>query len=341
MLTKGPGDKMQAGPHGGRGGQQILFASGYIIVPTQMNEPFISTGSLLPDEEVDLSFETSGKVVGIYFKEGTRVKKGELLAKINDRPLQAQLLRLKAQRKLTEEKEFRQRQLLDRDAISRESYDQVATELQVQQADILLLEARIAETELHAPFDGVVGLRMISEGAFATTQTKIVRLVKISPLKIEFSINERYAGEVEPGFPISFTQPGFSKQYNAIVYAVDPKVDINTRTIVVRALYSNSNEEIKPGSSVSVTALLSQIENAVSIPTEAIIPEMEGEKVFIYEKGKAKQVKVVTGLRTESHIQIKEGLNFGDTLLTTAILQLRESLPVKLDTLVTNQQIIK
>lgn len=324
---------------GMRSGPQVLPASGYVIVPAEMYELINGIGTLLPDEEVDLAFETSGKIIGIFFEEGKRVVKGELLAKINDRPLQAQLLKLQAQLKLSQEKEFRQRQLLDRDAISRESYDQIATELQSLQADILLVEARIAETELRAPFDGIVGLRMISEGAFATTQTKIVHLVKVSPLKIEFSINERYAGEVTPGFPISFVIPSLSRTFSAKVYAVDPKVDLNTRTIVVRALYPNSNEELKPGSSVSVTALLSQIENTISIPSEAIIPEMEGEKVFIYKNGKAKQVKVDIGLRTESHVQIKEGLQFGDTLLTSAILQLRESLPVQLDTLVTNQQI--
>ena len=343
MLKFDSGDKtdQQAGAQGIRGAGQALFASGYVIVPTQMYELINGIGTLLPDEEVDLAFETSGKVVGIFFEEGTRVKKGELLAKINDRPLQAQLLKLKAQLKLSEEKEFRQRQLFDRDAISRESYDQVSTELQSLQADIMLIEARIAETELRAPFDGTVGLRMISEGAFTTTQTKIVRLVKISPLKIEFAINERYAGEVAPGFPITFVTNSSSKEFGARVYAVDPKVDINTRTIVARALYPNSNEELKPGSSVSVTALLSKIDNTVSIPTEALIPEMEGEKVFIYKNGKAEQVKVVIGLRTESHIQIKEGLNFGDTLLTSAILQLRQSLPVQLDTLVTNQQLVQ
>lgn len=321
-------------------GQQKLFASGYVIVPTQMHELIYSTGSLLPDEEVDLSFETSGKVVGIYFEEGTRVKKYDLLAKINDRPLQAQLLKLNAQHKLTEEKEFRQRQLLERDAISRESYDQIATELQSLEADIMLIEARIAETELRAPFDGIVGLRMISEGAIANTQTKIVRLVKISPLKIEFSIPERYTGEVFPGFPISFNIDGFENSFNAKVYAIDPKVDINTRTILVRALYLNKNEELKPGRFASVRARLSQIENAVSIPTEAVIPEMDGEKVYIFKNGKAMERKVTTGLRTESLIQIKSGLDFGDTLLTTAILQLRNDLPVQLDTLITNQQLL-
>jgi membrane fusion protein (multidrug efflux system) len=320
--------------------EQALFASGYVIVPTHMNELIYSTGSLIPDEEVELSFETSGKVVGIYFIEGTRVKKGELLAKINDKPLQAQLLKLQAQLKLSKEREFRQKQLLERDAISQESYDQVATDLQSLEADVMLIEARISETELRAPFDGVVGLRMISEGAFANTQTKIVRLVKNSPLKVEFSIPERYAGEVSSGFSISFVIDGVDKAFTAKVYAVDPKVDVNTRTIVARALYPNKNEELKPGRFVSVRALLSEIENTIAIPSQALIPEMEGEKVFIYKNGIAEEVRVTIGLRTESHIQIRSGLNFGDTLLTTAMLQLRQHIPVQLDTLITNEPIV-
>lgn len=339
MFSSGKGDGPLPGMRG-RGAGQPLYTSGYILVPTKLNEMVNSTGSLLPDEEVDLAFETSGKVVGLFFEEGRRVQKGELLAKINDKPLQAQLLKLQAQKKLVEEREYRQRQLLDRDAISRESYDQVATELQSIEADMMLIEARIAETELRAPFDGSVGLRMISEGAFATTQTKIIRLVKTRPLKIEFSIPERYSGEVNPGFPITFVVDGFPEPFEAKVYAIDPKVDVNTRTILVRALYPNTNEELKPGRFASVKARLSEIENAVSIPTEALIAEMSGEKVFIYKNGKAKEVKVETGLRTESHIQIREGLNFGDTLLTTAILQLREDLPIQLDTLVTNQHLV-
>ena len=331
-----PGAGPQAGRQASRGGGEPLFATGYIIEPSQMNELIYTTGSLIPDEEVELAFETSGKIVGIFFKEGTRVKKGDLLAKINDRPLQAQLLKLQAQLKLTKEREFRQRQLLERDAISQESYDQAATELQALEADIQLIEARISETELRAPFDGVVGLRMISEGAFATTQTRIVRLVKISPLKIEFSIPERYAGEITPGFTISFEIDGISKTFNADVYAVDPKVDPDTRTIVARALYPNKNEELKPGRFASIRVLLSQIENTIAIPTQAVIPEMGGEKVFITRNGKAEERKIETGLRTESHIQIMEGLEFGDTLLITAILQLRHQLPVQLDSIITN-----
>ncbi|HQN98467.1 MAG TPA: efflux RND transporter periplasmic adaptor subunit [Bacteroidales bacterium] len=339
LWNRAPNDS-QLMPRRGLGkGNQPLLASGYVVVPVQMQEMIRSTGTLLPDEEVELSFEAQGKLVGIYFDEGRRVKKGELLAKLNDAPLQAQLLKLQAQHKLTEEKLFRQKQLLDRDAISRESYDQVATELQTIEADIKLLEARIAETELRAPFDGIIGLRLISEGAYATTQTPIARLVKISPLKLEFSIPERYAGNVSPGFPVKFSIDGISKEFQAEVYAVEPKVEINTRTIVVRAFYPNKNEELKPGRFTSVILILSQLNNAIAIPTQALIPEMDGEKVFVYRNGKAEKIKVTTGLRTESQIEIKSGLKFGDTLLTTATLQLRQGLPVKLDTLVKNENL--
>lgn len=332
----GSGTEATSGMKMGGGGQP-LFANGYVVVPVQMNELIYSTGSLIPDEEVELAFETSGKVVGIYFDEGKRVSKGQLLAKINDKPLQAQFLKLQAQLKLTKEREFRQRQLLDRDAISQESYDQVVTERQSLEADIMLIEARISETELRAPFDGVVGLRKISEGAFATTQTRIVSLIKIQPLKVEFSVPERYAGEISPGFPVSFVIDGISETFTANVYAVDPKVNMDTRTIMVRALYPNHDQELKPGRFASVRALLSQIDNTIAIPTQAVIPEMEGEKVFIYSNGKAKEVKVTLGLRTESHVQVRTGLHFGDTLLTTAILQLRQGIAVQLDSLMTNE----
>ena len=336
--AKGPGSSGQTAGRGSGAMQsrQLLNVSGFLIKPAQMNELINSTGTLRPDEEVELSFETSGKIVGINFTEGTRVKKGDLLAKINDKPLQAQLQKLEAQIKLVEEKEFRQRSLLNKDAISQESYDQIVTELQTTQADINLIKSRISETELRAPFDGIIGLRYLSEGSYATPSTKIARLIKISPIKLEFSIPERYADEVNIGFPVSFQVDGSNSIYHANVYAVDPKIELNTRSIVLRALYPNKKEELKSGRYAAVTLQLSKIENAIAIPTEALIPEMEGEMVYVYRKGKATSVRVGTGLRTESLIQIVDGLKFGDTLLTSGILQLRHNLPVVLDTLLTN-----
>mgnify|MGYP005849210307 CR=1 FL=1 len=330
---RGPGG---SGGPGGMSGRQLLNVSGYLIQPQELNDLINSTGSLKPDEQVELAFETSGKIIGINFTEGTRVKKGDLLAKVNDRPLQAQLEKLLAQRKLVEEKEFRQRSLLTKDAISQESYDQIVTELQTLEADINLVKARIAETELRAPFDGIVGLRYVSEGSYTNPSTKIARLVKIKPIKLEFSIPERYANQITIGFPVTFRVDGINNTFEAKVYAVDPQVTENTRTITIRALYPNTNEELKSGRFASVTLLLNKIENAIAIPTEALIPEMEGEIVYVYRKGRASSTKVATGLRTESKVQIVDGLKFGDTLLTTGILQLRHNLPVVLDTLFRN-----
>ena len=335
--SKAPGSSVPGAGPGQMQSRQILNVIGYLIQPTNMSELISNTGTLKPDEEVDLAFETSGKIISINFTEGTRVKKGNLLAKINDKPLQAQLQKLQAQKKLIEEKEFRQKSLLDKDAISKESYDQIVTDLQTIQADINLVKARISETELRAPFDGIIGLRYLSEGSYATSATKIAKLVKISPIKVEFSISEKYASEIKIGYPVTFTVDGDSNIFVANVYAIDPKVDITTRTIVLRALYPNRNEELKSGRYASVKLEMSQINNTIAIPTEALIPEMDGEMVFIYNSGKASSVKVNIGLRTESKIQIISGLNFGDTLLTSGILQLRHSLPVVLDTLIINK----
>lgn len=330
----GPGGAPRGGPGGGAGqmNRQALSVSGFLITPTRMIENLNYIGTLRADEEVDLSFETSGKIINIFFTEGTRVKKGDLLAKINDKPLQAQLEKLLAQQKLAEAKEFRQRSLLDRDAISQESYDQIVTELRTIQADINLVRARISETELRAPFDGIIGLRYVSEGAYTNANTKIARLVKMSPLKIDFSISERYSDQVKVGYPVTFTVD--EKQYQAKVYAVDPKVESNTKTVLLRAMFPNKNEELMPGRYAGIVLQLNELNNTIAIPTEALVPEMEGEIVYVMRNGKAETVKVSTGLRTEALVQVTDGLKFGDTLLTTGILQLRQSMPVMLDTLV-------
>ena len=145
-----------------RNNKRILNVNAKIIKPQLLKDEIKISGSLLPDEEVDLSFETSGKIIEINFEEGSQVKKGQLLAKVNDRPLQAQLQRLVAQLKLAEDRVFRQNALLERDAVSKEAYEQVKTELATLNADIDLIEANIAQTELRAPFDGVIGLRQVS-----------------------------------------------------------------------------------------------------------------------------------------------------------------------------------
>ena len=290
----------------------------------------------IPDEEVDLSFESSGKIVEILFKEGTHVKKDDLLAKINDKPLQAELKKLEAQVPLARERVFRQGTLLEKDAVSQEAYEQVTTELDKLMADIELVKARIAQTELRAPFDGIIGLRQVSEGAYTTPSTVIVNLTKISPLKIEFSINERYVGDISNGTDIVFhleNSSGITQSFNAKVYAVESKLDLGTRTLAVRALYPNTNEAIIPGRLLKIDIEGKEILDALSIPSEAIIPEMGKDVVYLYKNGEARPHEITKGLRTESEVQVLEGLSPGDTVITTGVMQLRTGMKVIIDNL--------
>ena len=204
-------------------------------------------------------------------------------------------------------------------------------------ADIELVKANIAQTELRAPFDGVIGLRMVSEGAYATPSTVIAKLTKVAPIKIEFSIPESYATQVRKGSKIVFSmeQDGLMKDYNATVFAVESVVDAETRSLKVRALYPNTDERIVPGRFVSVEVVREEITDAIAVPSEAVVPEMGRQIVYLYRNGKAQPQEIVLGLRTEDKVQAVQGLEEGDTLLTTGVMQLRTGMKVRIENLKT------
>lgn len=321
--------------------QKVLQVHAEVLASHLMTDKTVTTGNILPAEEVDLSFETSGKVVAIYFTEGEFVKKGTLLAKINDAPLQAQLKKLEAQVKLAQDRVYRQQTLLERDAVSQETYEAVLTEYNKLQADIELVKAQIDQTELKAPFDGVIGLRQLSEGAYANSSTKVASLAQVSELKIDFSVPESYAGEVKRGTPITFSlqdDQGRSRSFHANVYAVEAGVNRETRTLNVRALYSNKDRSLIPGRYISVEITRKAIVDALSVPAEAIIPEMGQYVVYLYNGGQAKPVIITAGMRTESRVQVLGGLCLGDTVLTSGVMQLRKGSRVALDQVVLTQE---
>ena len=290
-----------------------LNVNAQIIKPHLLTDKLFVSGKLIPDEEVDLSFETSGKIVDIFFTEGTFVSKGQLLAKVNDRQLQAQLDRLEAQMPLAEDRVFRQNALLQRDAVSKEA------------------KASIELTELRAPFDGVIGLRQVSTGAYASPSVVVAKLTRITPLKVEFAVPERYARQIRKGANLSFKVEGKLDAYQAQVYATESSIDPSTHTLNVRAIYPNKQGELLPGRYASIELSQNEIKDAIAIPSEAIVPEMGQNKVFVYRNGLAQPVDVEIGIRTEAEVQILRGLAIGDTILTTGTLQLRTGMPVILD----------
>ena len=198
------------------------------------------------------------------------------------------------------------------------------------QAEIDIVKANIALTELKAPFDGIIGLRNVSEGAYASPSLTIATLTKITPLKIEFSIPEVYAGNIKNGAPIEFSVDGYMKPFRARVYASDSRLDEDTHTFSLRARYPNTDGALYPGRFAHIKLRTQEIKRAIAIPSEAIVPEMGIDKVFLYKAGKAVPVEITKGLRTEAKVQVLKGLNVGDTIITSGTLQLRTGLAVTL-----------
>lgn len=312
--------------------QQVLPVRGMIAVqqPLSFRADNI-TATLTPDEEVNLTFEASGKITHIYFREDMGVAKGELLAKINDEPLQAQLKKLEAQVQLAEDRLYRQNALLEKDAVSREAYEQARTELAMLYADIDLVKANIAQTELRAPFDGIIGFRNVSEGAYASPSTSIAKLTKVVPLKLSFAVPEKNVHAVRRGTKISFTVEGTPGPFQAEVYAVSGEVELKTRQLDVKALYPNYNGHLMPGRYANVSILLYERDNAIVVPAEAVIKEMGLDKVYAFRNGVAEPLVINSGQRTDSQVEVISGVMPGDTIITTGTLQLRQGLPVRLE----------
>ncbi len=310
--------------------KKVLSVNAKIVKPHLLTDEIPVVGSLVPDEQVDLSFESAGKITDIFFEEGSFVEKGTLLAKINDAQLQAQLRRLEAQVPLAEERVYRQSALLQKDAVSKEALEIVKTELATLNADIEKIQAQIEMTELRAPFDGIIGLRQVSMGAYASPTTVIAKLTSFSPIKIEFSVAERYANDIKKGTNLEFRVDGNLNTFKAQVYATEASLEAETRSLLVRARYANKNSELMPGQYADIRLKQKELHDAIAIPSEAIVPEMGKSKVFVYRSGKAEPVDVITGIRTESEVQILDGLQEGDTILTSGTLQLRKGSAVKI-----------
>ncbi len=300
-----------------------------IISNEKLGNKFYTNGSVISNEEVDLKPEISGKIIKILFSEGKNVKKGDLLVKLNDADWQAQLKKAISKLELLEIKEKRQRKLIENNNISHEEYDIALNDLSTQKAEIEYYNAMIAKTEIKAPFDGIIGLRYVSEGAYIATTTNIAKLQNISNLKIDFSIPQKYSHVLKIGDKIKYKIPSTDNYNIASIYAIEPKIDPTTRTIKMRAITQQSSQ-IKAGSYTEVEILLDEIETALLIPTEALVPDIDGEKVFVFHDGIAVAINISTGLRTKKDVQITEGLEVGDTVITSGIIQLRPNSPVKL-----------
>lgn len=291
-------------------------------------------GKVIADEWVDLSPEVAGKITKIYFKEGSSVAKGQLLVKINDSELQAQLKKNEVKLQLASQNLDRQKKLLELNGTSQEQYDNSVFEYRSIEADIDLLKAQIAKTEVRAPFSGQIGLRYVSEGAFATPGVKIATLQNKSALKIDFTVPQNYSIYMKEGRTISFKTGNEVDPLQAKIYAIEPGVDQQTATLKVRAYVAERSIELIPGKVVEVLVSLSAPVQTILISSETLIPEISGYSVFMYKGGKAVSIPVQTGDRNEKVVQILGGIAEGDTMIVSGLIQLRNNSPVKLTEIV-------
>ncbi len=298
------------------------------LTTAPLAETIMATGTLRAEEGVELQAETNGKIVSINFTEGARVRRGDLLLKLNDAELRATLQRAAYRRELAEIKERRLAKLIETKSVNQQDYDVALSELSVQRAEVALVEAQLAKLEIRAPFDGIVGLRFVSEGALVNATTRVATLQRLDHLKIDFSVPEKYAGRIRIGSPIVFSVAGGDQKARGEIYAFDPRIDVTTRTVLIRALCPNPDGRLLPGAFANVEVVVAEVHEAILVPSVAVIPGLSEKNVFVVAGGKAERRAVETGMRTETMVQILSGLKAGDVLITSGLQQLRAGLPV-------------
>jgi membrane fusion protein, multidrug efflux system len=295
-----------------------------------IEDRIFTSGTVGANEVVDLSAEASGIITAIYFEEGREVSKGDLLLKINDSQLQAQKARNQFRLNLADQREERQRRLLERGGISQDDYDATLNELNVLRAELQLIEAQIEQTEVRAPFSGIVGLKFVSVGSYISPNTRIASLQEIDPVKIDFSIPERFISRVDVGDVINFSVQGYDSTFVGEVYAIEPRIDMETRTLQIRAISENPGRLLFPGAFANITLILDEIDDAMMLPTIAVVPELNTQKVFLVRNGKVEESRIRTGIRTSEKVQVIDGVAHGDTVLTTGLLQARPGMDVEI-----------
>lgn len=303
--------------------------TGIVVQTSTFDNNLSLSGSIEANEQIEIHSEVSGIVEGIYFTEGTYVNKGQVLFKVNDIELRAQLRQAQTKEGLAGENERRAKLLLQKEAISQEEFDVANADYASMKAQTQLIKAQIAKTSVKAPFSGKIGLRSISPGTYITPTVLVAKLVNTGKLKITFSIPEKYASQVKSGSTIDFSVSGSDKTYTAKIYAIEPEIEVATRTLKIRSIADNIDGKLFPGTFADVKLPLNIIKDAIVVPSEAIVPVQDGKKVYIANMGKAKEVMVDATTRTDASILILSGLKAGDTLITSGVMSLKNEAPIK------------
>ena len=323
--------KAQQSAGGGGRQQGPVVVDGFVVSASSISENIEVPGSLLPFEETSIRAEVGGRIVKMNINEGSVVSKGTLLVKLFDEDLQAALRKLEVQLKIKEKSEERSSELLKIQGISQQDYDLSALDVENLRADIEATKIAISKTEIRAPYSGRVGLRNVSLGAYIAPSDVITVLRQVDKLKLEFSIPEKYAKEISTGYTIRFQVDGGSSYHNAKVIATENSVDQNTRTLKVRALVTEAHPELIPGVFAKVNLQLGKDDNALLVPTQAVIPSARNKQVIVVRGDSALYQVVETGVRDSAFVHILSGVKKGDTVVTTGLMAIRPKSTIKIN----------
>lgn len=254
--------------------------------------------------------------------EGKPIKKGTKLVQLYNDDLLASLRKVEAQHSLQEKISQRQAELIKISGISQNEFDQTLLQVRTLEAEMQVLKAQIRKTEILAPFDGEIGLRNVSVGAVVTTATTLA-ILRSTRLKLDFFVPEKYTPTIKTGMKVEFTLYSSQKTYTAQVFATEKGIDDATRNLKVRALITDNASELNPGAFAKVNLHIGENKKAIMVPSETLIPKDRTQQVVVSRNGKALFVDVKTGVRKESKVEILEGLQPGDTLVTSGLMFLK------------------
>ncbi len=295
------------------------------VVAAPFSEQVTAVGTLLSNESVTVSSEIPGRLKEIHFQEGQPVEQGAPLFTLDDSVYRAQLDDAEAKLKLAEQTNKRTSTLYSNKYATAQSADEAVSNLAVSTAATELARVQLEKTRIVAPFSGIVGLRHVSVGEYITAGQALVNLEAIDPVKADFRVPEKFLPAIRVGQTIRIKVDAFpDASFEGKVYAIDPKLDVAGRSLLVRALVPNQDQRLRPGLFARVAVLLQLKEDALSVPEQAIVPQGDSQFVFKILDGKVKLTKVVTGTRRDGRVEIVEGLAVGDEVVTAGQLKIRD-----------------
>jgi membrane fusion protein (multidrug efflux system) len=323
------GNKTNSDKPGGAGTLQV---EAYKVIPKPFNNDVVATAELLASEQVDLMAPISGQVLEIYFKEGEHINKGEAIIRLDDRNWKAQTIGVKAELDAVQKDYDRKKALLAIEGSSQEEVDRTFSTVETLKSQLQQLQVNIDLANVTAPFSGQLGMRNFSQGAFLKAGEIITTLTGINQLKVDFTLAQENQKNIEIGKEILVLIE--RDTLKAKIYAINPIIDAKSRTINVRALLlQNADKIIMPGTFAEVLVTTNFVNDALLIPTQAVVPEINEQTVYLYKSGKAVRKTIQMGNRTAENVQVLNGIAAGDTVVTSGLLQIKNGMDLQIKTI--------